>query len=65
MSDLGSKITKAQFRRFYEEERDAFKNFHRVLCERFGYVHDEIDWRRDQISLIEHIASTSAKESQQ
>lgn len=34
----------------------AFKNFHRALCDRFGYAHDEIDWRRDQISLIEHIA---------
>lgn len=56
MSDLGSKVTKAQFRRFYEEERAEFKNFHRVLCERFGYGHDEIDWRRDQLSLIEHIA---------
>ncbi len=33
-----------------------FKNFHRQLCERFGYTHDEKDWRRDQVSLIEHIA---------
>lgn len=39
----------------------AFKNFHRVLCERFGYAHDERDWRRDQISLIEHIASRLAQ----
>ena len=42
------------------EQRDRadhqFKNFHRLLCERFGYVHDEHDWRRDQLSLIEHIA---------
>jgi hypothetical protein len=37
-----------------------FKNFHRLLCERFGYVHDERDWRRDQLSLIEHIASQIA-----
>ena len=36
-----------------------FKNFHRLLCERFGYVHDPIDWKRDQLSLIEHIASQS------
>lgn len=42
-----------------EEDRRAFKNFHRQLCERFGYVHDEKDWRRDQLSLIEHIASRS------
>lgn len=35
----------------------AFKNFHRLLCERFGYVHDEKDWRRDQLSLIEFIAA--------
>lgn len=34
----------------------GFKNFHRLLCERFGYCHDERDWKRDQISLIEHIA---------
>jgi hypothetical protein len=33
-----------------------FKNFHRNLCERFGYVHDEVDWKRDQVSLIEWIA---------
>jgi hypothetical protein len=33
-----------------------FKNFHRLLCERFGYTHDEVDWKRDQISLIEWIA---------
>ncbi|KAH0435495.1 hypothetical protein A8H39_01530 [Paraburkholderia fungorum] len=33
-----------------------FKNFHRLLCERFGYLHDEVDWKRDQISLIEWIA---------
>jgi len=33
------------------------KNFHRSLCERFGYFHDEIDWQRDQVSLEEHIAT--------
>jgi hypothetical protein len=37
-----------------------FKNFHRLLCERFGYTHDERDWRRDQLSLIEHIAGRAA-----
>jgi hypothetical protein len=42
--------------KLHERDRE-FKNFHRVLCERFGYVHDEVDWRRDQISLIEHIAT--------
>lgn len=45
-------------------ERDAalraFKNFHRLLCERFGCAHDEQDWRRDQLSLIEHIAALRA-----
>jgi hypothetical protein len=35
----------------------AFKNFHRNLCERFGYSHDDIDWKRDQVSLIEFIAT--------
>lgn len=34
-----------------------FKNFHRLLCDRFGYVHDEKDWKRDQLSLIEWIAA--------
>lgn len=38
----------------------AFKNFHRLLCERFGYTHDEKDWRRDQVSLIEWIAKRCA-----
>jgi hypothetical protein len=33
-----------------------FKNFHRSLCDRFGYTHDEKDWRRDLVSLEEHIA---------
>lgn len=37
-----------------------FKSFHRLLCERFGYTHDEKDWRRDQLSLIEHIAKRRA-----
>lgn len=41
-----------------------FKNFHRLLCERFGYVHDEQDWRRDQLSLIEHIVASTAKASE-
>lgn len=36
-----------------------FRNFHRSLCERFGYTHDERDWRRDQISLIEHISTAA------
>ena len=39
------------------EDAHQFKNFHRLLCERFGYCHDEKDWRRDQVSLIEHIAA--------
>lgn len=39
-----------------EEAWRQFKNFHRLLCERFEYSHDEKDWRRDQVSLIEWIA---------
>ncbi len=35
----------------------VFKNFHRLLCHRFGYAHDEKDWQRDQLSLIEWIAN--------
>ncbi len=40
--------------------RHEFKNFHRLLCERFGYGHDEVDWQRDQLSLIEWIAKRPA-----
>lgn len=36
----------------------GFKNFHRSLCARFGYTHDEQFWWRDLISLEEHIAAT-------
>ena len=39
------------------EEAREFKNFHRLLCERFGYHHDPNDWKRDQASLIEHISA--------
>lgn len=35
---------------------ESFKNFHRSLCERFGYTHDELYWWRDLVSLEEHIA---------
>lgn len=45
-----------------DRERAEFKNFHRLLCERFGYPHDPVDWRRDQLSLIEHIAASQAYE---
>lgn len=44
-----------------DEARHEFKNFHRNLCERFDYCHDEKDWRRDQVSLIEHIARRAEK----
>jgi hypothetical protein len=45
-----------------ERDQAAFKNFHRALCERFRYEHDETDWRRDQMSLIEWIAKRAATE---
>ena len=38
-----------------DADTNAFKNFHNQLCQRFYYTHDEVDWRRDQLSLIEHI----------
>ena len=41
-----------------------FENFHRQLCERFDCRHDEIHWKRDQISLIEHIANLAASTAQ-
>lgn len=37
-----------------------FKNFHRSLCARFGYCHDEIHFRRDLVSLEEAIAAKVA-----
>ena len=41
----------------------AFKNFHRSLCARFGYTHDDKFWWRDLVSLEEHIAAlTEAKQ---
>lgn len=39
-----------------EELEGSFKNFHRNLCKRFGYGHDDHDWQRDLASLEEHIA---------
>lgn len=59
-------LTQAQVRTIEEKddeiaaERHAFKNFHRMLCERFGYTHDEVDWKRDQVSLLEFIAQAQA-----
>jgi uncharacterized protein (DUF3084 family) len=40
-----------------DQLKASFKNFHRSLCERFGYFHDDADWQRDQVSLEEHIAT--------
>lgn len=40
-----------------EKAEASLKNFHRSLCDRFGYVHDPVDWQRDQVSLEEHIAA--------
>ena len=47
------------------EDDHEFKNFHRTLCERFGYTHDERDWKRDQLSLIEWIAKKVEQPAQQ
>ncbi len=41
-----------------ESPDHEFKNFHRQLCERFGYQYDEENWKRDQLSLIEWIAKS-------
>lgn len=64
-ADLDGEVSQArEFNLEHEElkhEREqlkaGFKNFHRNLCERFGYYHDEIYWQRDQVSLEEHIAT--------
>ncbi|WP_198158154.1 hypothetical protein [Achromobacter spanius] len=34
-----------------------YKNFHRSLCARFGYGHDQVHFRRDLVSLEEAIAA--------
>lgn len=46
-----------------EKVTREFKNFHRSLCERFGYFHDEKDWKRDQVSLEEHLASLKTSQA--
>lgn len=51
----------AAVKRAVEDERSQFKNFHRSLSIRFGFPHDEKDWKRDQISLEEHIADLIRK----
>ena len=43
------------------QEREAFKNFHRLICEASGYTHDDIEWERDQASLAEHIRAKYVK----
>lgn len=42
---------------------DEFKSFHRMLCKRFGYTHDEAFWWRDQVSLMEFIAGQVAPQA--
>lgn len=37
-----------------------YRNFHRSLCARFGYSHDEVHFRRDLVSLEEAIAAKVA-----
>ena len=44
-----------------QEQDHDFKNFHRSLCQRFGYTHDEKDWKRDLVSLEEWIAKQVTK----
>ena len=56
LSDVIAALTSPAARPEQAGPDHKFKNFHRLLCERFGYTHDERDWMRDQISLIEHIA---------
>ncbi|WP_258231380.1 hypothetical protein [Achromobacter pulmonis] len=34
-----------------------YRNFHRSLCARFGYGHDQVHFRRDLVSLEEAIAA--------
>ena len=59
--DATERAAREKAERERDEARHEFKNFHRNLCERFDYCHDEKDWRRDQVSLIEHIARRAEK----
>ena len=59
---LPAKLKEAQSRA--EKAEAEFKNFHRMLCERFGYSHDERHWKRDQVSLMEDIATALTAERQ-
>lgn len=49
------------FRHGWLAREAGFKSFHRSLCKRFGYPHDEKDWWRDLVSLEEHIAAAASK----
>lgn len=50
---LSAKVPPSEER---EQVEASFKNFHRALCARFDYPHDPCAWRRDQVSLEDHIA---------
>jgi hypothetical protein len=60
-----NRFGESQFHCGHDQATSEFKNFHRLLCERFGYVHDERNWQRDQLSLIEWIASDLPRASEQ
>jgi hypothetical protein len=47
----------AQERMRHMQLYGEYQNFHRSLCERFGYSHDTIHFRRDLVSLEEAIAA--------
>ena len=56
--EIGGKAVVQALARASDHE---FKNFHRLLCKRFDYAHDEKDWKRDQLSLIEWIATRASE----
>ena len=58
MRELMDEVSRLKAER--DAEAHSFKNLHRLLCDRFDYTHDETDWKRDQVSLIEWIASRIA-----
>jgi hypothetical protein len=43
-----------------EKAEATFKDFHRSLCARFGYTHDQVDCQRDQVPMDEHFIAQSA-----
>lgn len=43
---IASEAQAAQLQTTISQQAHEFKNFHQHLCSRFGYFHDDIDWKQ-------------------